>query len=54
MATPAVDYLKRDPALPDMGSSGLGPRTMTAADVNAVLACDDLAALAQMRGYARS
>lgn len=54
MATPAVEYLKRDAGLPDMGSSGLGPRTVTAADVDAVLACDDLAALAQMRGYARS
>lgn len=54
MATPAADYLARDAGLPDMGSSGLGPRAVTAADVDAILACRDLAALAQMRGYARS
>lgn len=50
----APDYLSRDAGLPDMGSSGLGPRACTPADVESVLACRDLAALAQMRGYARS
>lgn len=47
-------YLERNVALPDMGSSGLGPRTMTATDARAIMACTDLAALARMRGYARS
>lgn len=54
MTTTAVDYLERDPALPDLGSSPLGPRTMTARDVDAVMACGDLAALARMSAYARS
>lgn len=48
------DYLNLDSGLPDMGRSGLGPRACTPADVEAVLACDDVVALAHMRGYARS
>lgn len=54
MTTAAVNYLQRDASLPDMGSSGLGPRTMTARDVEAVMACDDVAALGQMSAYSRS
>lgn len=54
MSRLASDYRKRDSALPDMGNSGLGPRSLTSADVDAILACADVAALAQMRGYARS
>ena len=51
---PEPEYLSLDPELPDMGRSGLGPRACQSADVDAILACDDLVALAQMRGYARS
>ncbi|WP_084101260.1 hypothetical protein [Demequina sp. NBRC 110051] len=52
MATPL--YLRRDAGLPDMGRSGAGPRAINGADVDAIMACADLAALAEMKGYARS
>ena len=54
MSMSVAHYLERDATLPDMGRSGLGPRACTPADVEAVLACGDPVALAQMRGYARS
>lgn len=47
-------YLERNAGLPDMGSSGLGPRAMNDRDSNLIMTCTDLIALAQMRGYARS
>ena len=37
-----------------MGRSGAGPRAMTNGDVDAIMACSDPAALAEMKGYARS
>lgn len=51
---PEPEYLNSDPALPDMGRNGLGPRACSPADAAAVLQCRDLVALAQMRGYAKS
>ncbi|WP_084130522.1 hypothetical protein [Demequina sp. NBRC 110055] len=52
MTSPA--YLDRNAGLPDMGASGRGPRRMGAADVDAVMACEDAEALAEMKAYARS
>ncbi|WP_084078171.1 hypothetical protein [Demequina sp. NBRC 110057] len=50
----SATYLERDAGLPSMGESGLGPRPLTHADVDAIMACTDRAALAEMKGYARS
>ncbi|WP_062133455.1 hypothetical protein [Demequina aestuarii] len=47
-------YLERDAGLPDMGRSPLGPVPMTSRDTDAILACDDAAAVAEMKAYARS
>lgn len=37
-----------------MGAAPTGPRRLTADDIDMVLGCSDLAALADMRGYVRS
>ncbi|WP_061962232.1 hypothetical protein [Demequina flava] len=37
-----------------MGVSPRGPRQITRADVDAIMACHDTAALAEMKAYARS
>lgn len=47
-------YRERDPRLPDIGSSGLGPRRLTPAAHDAIIAAADVHALADMRGYVRS
>ncbi|GIG54694.1 hypothetical protein [Demequina activiva] len=47
-------YLDRDARLPDMGASPVGPRPLRAEDVDAILACDDLAAVAELKAYAHS
>lgn len=54
MSAPVSNYQERKAALPDMEVNGLGPRAMTAEDVDAVMACTNAAALAQMSAYARS
>lgn len=44
----------RDGTLPDPGSSPLGPRLITRADHDAIVASTDLHALAMLRGYVAS
>ncbi len=47
-------YLERQARLPDVGAAPTGPRPLTSEDIDAIIACTDLAALADMRGYIRS
>lgn len=47
-------YLDRHAGLPDLGVSPLGPKALTNADTDAILACEDVAAVAELRAYARS
>ncbi|MDN4481582.1 hypothetical protein [Demequina muriae] len=47
-------YLERDASLPDMGRSPLGPVPLTRRYTDAILACDDVAAVAELKAYARS
>ncbi|MFW2514411.1 hypothetical protein ACNI3K_11605 [Demequina sp. SO4-13] len=47
-------YLDRDAGLPDMGASPLGPMPLTRSDTDAILACDDVAAVAELKAYASS
>lgn len=47
-------YRHADPALPWMGASPAGPRPVTTDDAATVQACENVAALGLMRGYARS
>lgn len=44
----------RDPSLPDPGSSPLGPRLITRADHDRIVASTDVHALAMLRGYLAS
>lgn len=47
-------YLDRDAGLPDMGTSPLGPAPMTSEHTDAILACTDVAAVAELKAYAAS
>ncbi|MFN3866285.1 MAG: hypothetical protein ACK4MD_06180 [Demequina sp.] len=47
-------YLERHAGLPDMGRSPLGPVGLTSSDTNAILSCENTAAVAEMKAYARS
>lgn len=47
-------YLDRNAGLPTMGVSPRGPRQITGADVDAIMECDDAAALAEIKAYASS
>ncbi len=52
-----MNYYKsyhRDPSLPDPGGSPLGPRLISQEAHEAVAACEDLHALAMLRGYLSS
>ncbi len=47
-------YLERRAGLPDMGVSASGPPPLTGAAVDAIFACDDPKALAELKAYAHS
>ncbi len=47
-------YLERKAGLPDMGISPLGPVGLTNSDTDAILACEDTAAVAELKAYAGS
>lgn len=47
-------HLSRNAGLPTMGVSPSGPRQVSRADVDAICACHDVEALAELKAYARS
>ncbi|MFV0634694.1 hypothetical protein [Demequina sp.] len=51
---PTLPYLEREAGLPHMGASVRGPRALEHEDVDAIMACADAQALAEMKAYARS
>ncbi|MFW7415275.1 hypothetical protein [Demequina sp. SO4-18] len=50
----APQYLARNAGLPDMGMSPLGPVPLTNGHTDAIMACEDTAAVAELKAYARS
>lgn len=47
-------YLDRNAGLPDMGTSPLGPNPLTSSDTDAIMACEDTVAVAELKAYASS
>lgn len=47
-------YLERNAGLPDMGRSPLGPVPLTNSHTDAIMACEDTAAVAELKAYAKS
>lgn len=47
-------YLDRASVLPDMGTSPMGPVGLTNSDTDAILECEDTAAVAELKAYAVS
>lgn len=47
-------YLERNAGLPDMGRSPVGPVGLTSSDADAIMACEDTVAVAELKAYAGS